>query len=124
PPAIRARARLAGGVIAGDRAPDAEVVDATTGTTTRLFTVLRSGRHCLLLRRSSQQTADAVQRAYPDLIDVAYSVSSPNAMLIRPDGYIGYIGSAERVLLHLAAYLIPDSGRRAVAAGSGGGGVK
>jgi 2-polyprenyl-6-methoxyphenol hydroxylase-like FAD-dependent oxidoreductase len=142
----RLRARWARGVVAGDRAPDAAVVDATTGTTTQLFALLRSGRHCLLLcvhgsitaalQRSLIDTAAAVQRAHPDLVHVfvvapsgtagslpllldrtgavqaAYALHEPTAVLIRPDGYVGYLGQlldGAGLLAHLASYLVASS---------------
>ena len=137
--ADRARALVTGGVVAGDRAPDAAVVEARGGAATHLFELLRSGRHCLLLCSaaaavaSMQPIAVAVGEAYGDLIDVfivapsdapsqtpllvdrtggvraAYAVRAPTAVLIRPDGYVGYYGQPidhARLLAHLKSYLL------------------
>src|SRR5262249_21198256 len=139
PLAQRARV-LAGGIVAaGDRAPDAALVDARSGGATQLFSLLRSGRHCLLLcsahapQRELADIAAALQAAYPGRID-AYIVApadaadagpvlldrsgplratsgvrAPTAVVIRPDGYVGYYGQpAERgrVLEYLGRYLL------------------
>ena len=125
----RTRAR-AGGVVAGDRAPDVALSDARSGAATTLFTLRRSPRHCLLLcvgesrsgdgREGLEAIAAAVQAAYPELIDVfvaaasdalrqRYGVSAPTGVLIRPDGYIGYYGQpieSERLLAYLSSYLV------------------
>jgi 2-polyprenyl-6-methoxyphenol hydroxylase-like FAD-dependent oxidoreductase len=85
--------------------------------------------------RALDEIGAMVRRAYPDLIDVftvaptagiggetkvlvdgdgalrdAYAVRAPAAVLIRPDGYIGYYGQpadADRLRAHLATYLRP-----------------
>ena len=84
--------------------------------------------------RGLDEVGAAVQRAYPDLIDAfvvsgrdssgplprildaggalcdTYAVRARAAVLIRPDGYIGYYGQpveADRLLAHLATYLLP-----------------
>jgi 2-polyprenyl-6-methoxyphenol hydroxylase-like FAD-dependent oxidoreductase len=140
---VRAGVLLHAGVVAGDRAPDAPLIDAASNTATRLFSVLRSGRHCLLLCIGdaepgvlSQTLADiaaAVARRYANLVDVfvvapagapsglpllidqtrsfhtGYGIDAPSAVLLRPDGYIGYFGQPldrERILAHLDRYLM------------------
>jgi len=114
----RLRARR-GGVRAGERAPDAAVSDAAGGATS-LFALLRGGRHVLLLSAGVPAgLAAAVQRAYPDLVDCAvlrdpsppYGACTATAILVRPDGYIGYLGApaaAPRLVAHLGTYLIPS----------------
>ncbi len=141
PLSMRVRAHA---VAAGDRAPDAAVVDTRSGAVTRLFALCRTTRHCLLLCAGVDGGGDArgaldalgttVRRARADLVDAflvsaapgdarpdtpllvevdgslcdAYGVRKPTAVLIRPDGYIAYIGEppeADRILAHMAAYL-------------------
>ncbi len=95
--ALRARALASGGVVAGDRAPDAPLIDRRTGSRVQLFSLLRGIRHCLLLcagdasgeelRRSLDRIAAAVRSAYPDLIDV-FVVAPPGA----PHGGTSEIG--------------------------------
>ena len=139
PLAQRARVLAGGGVAAGDRAPDAALVDARSGVATQLFALLRSGRHCLLLctaddaQRGLDEIVAAVRSAYAELIDAfivapagapgavpllldptaalrsAYAVRAPTAVLIRPDGYVGYYGQPVergRLLRYLATYLV------------------
>jgi hypothetical protein len=130
-------ARARAPVIAGDRAPDARLVDAASGASTQLFDHFGT-RHCLLLYDDAggdalAEVADAVRGAYGDLVDVfavapsgtpghvpllldssgsfrdAYGARAPTAVLIRPDGYIGYWGQPiERgpLLAHLSRYLL------------------
>lgn len=127
----RLAARL-GGVRAGDRAPDAPLVGAD-GVATTLFEVLRGGVYVLLLLAADAAPALdadglAVAAAFPGLVrsvvigrapsglcDVdgllhrQYGAQAPTAVVIRPDGYIGYLGSPVRraaVLAYLATYLI------------------
>ena len=98
----------AAGLTAGDRAPDAPLRGAA-GQPTRLFDLLK-GTHWTLL--GYQVKRDAVpargglriHRIGPDdeLIDdsghfrSAYSVSSGDWVLVRPDGYIGAFVSSEQ----------------------------
>ena len=141
PLSMRLRAHAVG---AGDRAPDAAVVDTRSGAVTRLFALCRTTRHCLLLcagmdgdrgvRGALDALGTSIRRARADLVDAflvstapanarpetpllvevdgslcdAYGVRKPIAVLIRPDGYIGYIGEppeADRILAHMATYL-------------------
>jgi len=133
--------RLRAPVVAGDRAPDAALVEARSGAPATLFPRFGT-RHCLLLcaaeaaldelRTTFNAIADAVRRAFPGVIDVvavaesesaaeipllldragalrdAYGVRVPRAVLVRPDGYIGYYGplDRDRLLGHLATYLM------------------
>jgi 2-polyprenyl-6-methoxyphenol hydroxylase-like FAD-dependent oxidoreductase len=89
----RVRAMLSGGAVAGDRAPNVDVIAA--GRTIRLFTLLQSGRFCLLLPLGEPTgIAEAVAADYRGVIDVA-AASWPGdhaGVLIRPDGYIAYYG--------------------------------
>ena len=128
-------ARLAahlGGMRAGDRAPDAPLV-GTDGVATTLFEVLRGGVHVLLLLGADaapvlDADGDAVAAAFPGLVRSVvirrasgglcdadgllhrqYGAQAPTAVVIRPDGYIGYLGSPVRraaILAYLATYLI------------------
>lgn len=90
----------AGGVRAGDRAPDAPYVDCE-GTGGRLFTLF-IGPHWTLLRFGPQ----APRINHPDIksyeigadvvdsgrhIKQAYQVNPAAAVLVRPDGYVGAI---------------------------------
>jgi 2-polyprenyl-6-methoxyphenol hydroxylase-like FAD-dependent oxidoreductase len=139
---VRAGVLLHAGIVAGDRAPDAPLIDAASNTETRLFAVLRSGRHSLLLcsgdaalEALNQTLADiaaAVARRYVNLVDVfvvapagapsglpllidatralqtAFRIEAPSAVLLRPDGYVGYYGrpvNRDRILAHLDTYL-------------------
>ncbi|HEY1601620.1 MAG TPA: FAD-dependent monooxygenase [Pirellulales bacterium] len=68
-----------GGVAAGDRAPDAPLVNATSGQTLQLFDLLRGTRHVLLLlsgieaesgMRSLAEIQAAACAQYPNLLSV------------------------------------------------------
>jgi hypothetical protein len=108
------------GIRAGDRAHDAALEDG------RLFDVMRGTRHVLLLIAAAAdggglaEIAAAAERAFPGLLATRvtsaaelceqYAVRRPTAVVIRPDGYIGYIGdpaSAEGVLGYLSGHLHP-----------------
>jgi 2-polyprenyl-6-methoxyphenol hydroxylase-like FAD-dependent oxidoreductase len=124
-PAARAHARL-DAVVAGDRAPDVALGPV------QLFALLRGTRHHLFLCADEAgaphlgEVAAAVRRDFAELIDThvvappdaaalrdAYGLHGPAGVLVRPDGYIGWIGSAvdpQSLLEHLASYLVPTSG--------------
>jgi 3-(3-hydroxy-phenyl)propionate hydroxylase len=89
----------------GRRMPDLDL--ATTSGTVRVFTLLHDARPVLLnlgepARLEITPWADRVQ-----LVDAEYSgvwelpvigaVTAPKAVLIRPDGYVGWVGDAQRV---------------------------
>jgi hypothetical protein len=101
-------------VSAGDRAPDVELAAGT-----RLYDRLRGRRHMLLLVGDSNAAA-AVEQAYRDLFTIVatdsaavrqqFGTPTSAAVVIRPDGYIGYIGepaSPTSVLNYLETYLVP-----------------
>jgi 2-polyprenyl-6-methoxyphenol hydroxylase-like FAD-dependent oxidoreductase len=105
-------------VAAGDRAPDAPGLNAAGGPL-RLFDVLRGPHFTLLRLFGSQSEGDQKEprgvkrievRASPDAksaaqiyVDAfghfatAYGGGKGEYMLIRPDGYVGWVGSAERL---------------------------
>lgn len=108
-----------GTVRAGDRAPDAELRDASNQAR-RIFELLRAPRHVLLIFLGSSGTVAHVEQlkkmldAFPaDVIDsyrltrglaglptelrdltglahAAYGLTSGGLVLVRPDGYVGY----------------------------------
>jgi len=109
------------GLAAGDRAPDAQVIDAATGAATRLFELFRGPQFTLLAFGGAQaQHAERIAADYPDLI-TAYSITAPDdgdpdvtcrtlidprdrvrrrygvgpqaLVLIRPDGYLAFRSS-------------------------------
>ncbi|MGH3961322.1 FAD-dependent monooxygenase [Mycobacterium sp.] len=113
------------GLAAGDRAPDATLPDAATGLPVRLFDVYRGPAFTLLAFGPSQ--IDAARRVaddYPNLVNVCaivppdagrpelmrtlvdprgrtarqYVVPRDALVLIRPDGYVGFRGTAEWLL--------------------------
>jgi 2-polyprenyl-6-methoxyphenol hydroxylase-like FAD-dependent oxidoreductase len=117
------------GLVAGDRAPDATMPDASTGLPVRLFDVYRGPAFTLLAFGTAQlDAATRVGSDYPDLINVCaivapdggrpelmrtlvdprgliarrYGVTRPALVLIRPDGYIAFRGDTEQ---RLRAYL-------------------
>ena len=83
---------LGGGVHAGDRLPDAELVDPATGAPMRLFEVVGGTRHTLLLLTGVQspqeqvpaltQIAAAVRQRHVELVDTY--VISPGDESARP----------------------------------------
>ena len=117
-------ARARRGAAAGDRAPDAVLVDPRDGRTVRLFDLLQDRRHtALVLQRDGGAPADAaaaLAREFGALIQVVVvrSASAPavdragvrtlidrdgeiakrygagGAFLIRPDGYLAACASA------------------------------
>jgi 2-polyprenyl-6-methoxyphenol hydroxylase-like FAD-dependent oxidoreductase len=135
----RARAHV-DGIVPGDRAPDLAFVDGRSGAPVRLLAALRGTAHHLLVATESDGAAAvnaldaAVRRTYGDLIHIHRLGAAPAsgvdlvdsgggfqtacggeasaAMLIRPDGYIGWLGDpadAPALLRHLATYLVPGA---------------
>ena len=95
-----------GGVLAGDRAPDAPVFGAA-GVPTRLFTLF-AGPHWTLLVYEADRLSFIAPRSglrihavgsRGDIVDndglvrAAYRLSPGDCVLVRPDGYIGAIVS-------------------------------
>src|SRR5262249_2187251 len=110
------------GIRAGDRAPDAPCVQASSGDAIRLFEVFR-GPHFTLLA-FGDHPAPPLPDAYSDVVQVyqlarpqgrttiagkhtlvdrtghayrAYGITNDAAVLIRPDGYIGLTGGTVSV---------------------------
>jgi 2-polyprenyl-6-methoxyphenol hydroxylase-like FAD-dependent oxidoreductase len=112
---------------AGDRAPDAPLVDAKSGASLRLYDLLAEHRHILLLVGNAAETSPDQLSRYQgrhlavhhiaaegnpggDLIDregaiAAHYGSVPAAYLIRPDGYVGFRCDRSGVSSHLPRYL-------------------
>jgi 2-polyprenyl-6-methoxyphenol hydroxylase-like FAD-dependent oxidoreductase len=105
--ALRRSAR-SGGVLAGDRAPDAPVRGAA-GQGARLFNLF-AGPHWTLLGYDMSRSALGVSRSNlhihavgqrGDIEDVGghirdgYGVTAGEVILVRPDGYVGAIVSSE-----------------------------
>ncbi len=96
-----------GGILAGDRAPDALLTGAG-GQSVRLFELLK-GPHWTLIGYEADRAAHAPRRGLRihavgsrgDLIDThglfrkAYGLEYGHWVLVRPDGYIGAIVSAD-----------------------------
>lgn len=96
-----------GGVLAGDRAPDAPLTGAG-GQPVRLFELLK-GPHWTLIGYEADRTTQAPRQGLRihatgprgDLTDThghfrdTYGLKQGNWVLVRPDGYIGAIVSAE-----------------------------
>jgi 2-polyprenyl-6-methoxyphenol hydroxylase-like FAD-dependent oxidoreductase len=120
---------------AGDRAPDAPCIEASSGKAIRLFDVFR-GPHFTLLT-FSDRPATLLPDAYNDCVQVyrlarpdstttttdkhtlidnmghahqAYGITNDAVILIRPDGYIGLIGGNLR-LESIVDYLCQVTGR-------------
>jgi 2-polyprenyl-6-methoxyphenol hydroxylase-like FAD-dependent oxidoreductase len=105
-----------GGVLAGDRAPDAPI-RGRAGQATRLFTLFK-GPHWTLLgnevdRNAIQARPNLHVHAFGrggDLIDEAghwreaYALESGDWLLVRPDGYVGAIVSSHNIQ-QLESYL-------------------
>lgn len=123
------------GVRAGDRAPDAVLRD-DAGATPRLFELLRTPAHTLLLLSPDPLAAGlgtTLAARHGELLQVAlvthagvpapasqlrilhdadgtlhraYAARGPTAVVIRPDTYVGYLGAPSGVAEYLAAYLM------------------
>jgi 2-polyprenyl-6-methoxyphenol hydroxylase-like FAD-dependent oxidoreductase len=114
------------GPAAGDRAPDAPLVNAINGTSLRLYDLFAQHRHTLLLL--GEGSDEVMERLAPDLtrrltvkhisgpgsgaelidrerIVAARYTSPPAAYLIRPDGYIGFRSERREASKHLPPYL-------------------
>jgi hypothetical protein len=94
--------RSRAGIQPGQRAPDLEVT--CSGRKTRLYAVLRKGRHVLLITGPGPAGAlQARMRIWQDQIEVVTAADSPtdqpdlgpaqSVHLIRPDGYVAARGS-------------------------------
>jgi len=113
-------------ISAGDRAPDAQGLDAA-GNATRLFDLFR-GPHFTLLRLFADESATPIQvsrrvelvqverqpsanataRVFVDTFGhfaAAYGGGEGESLLVRPDGYIAWIGTAEN-FTDLSKYLV------------------
>ena len=130
----RLAARL-GGVRAGERLPDAELRESS-GAAVRLFDLLHTDAHVLLVLAPDAAAAGIAAQLvmrYGELLSAvlitrpgapapanglrvlhdpdaalhrSYGASLPTAVLVRPDGYVGYIGPAGGVAEYLATYLM------------------
>ena len=114
--------RSHGGVRPGQRVPDLEVIG--DGRTTRLYEVLRHGRHVLLMQAPSPgRGLPAGLDAWRDQIEVAEVADglrpAGNIYLVRPDGYVaarGSVASPGRLLDYLRQLFgDADHGDRALA---------
>ena len=104
---------------AGDRAPDAPCLHGN-GAPARLFTLF-AGPHWTLLRfgpdapRLDHEWVRSL-RIGTDILDVrrlirqAYDVNDDEAVLIRPDGYIGAVTPQPAALAAYASRVLPDLG--------------
>lgn len=93
-----------GGLLAGDRAPDAPLLGAA-GQTRRLFDLLAGPHWTLIIYAGQQSTSPKSRRGLAvhhigldgDLIDNAghfkraYDIAEGGTIIIRPDGYVGAI---------------------------------
>src|SRR5262249_13847008 len=108
-------------VRAGDRAPDARLIDAASGQTVRLFDLLRGPQFTLLLACPSDVTVPLLAdvqakkimirmgdhstsqlssgwQAFHDLDNtfrIGYGLDREALLLIRPDKYVGFRGSPD-----------------------------
>lgn len=99
---------------AGDRAPDVVLVDPATGERSTLFTHLQEGRFVALAFGTEVEPglAEALRRRGVKLVRAAlgrdelarlYGPRSGALLLVRPDGYLGYVGAARGVERYLDA---------------------
>jgi len=104
---------------AGERAPD-----VLLGGRTRLYDLLRSPKHTLLLFQEGTALEEAIREEYGKLIEVIvvkdkavrkkYAAESDSLYLIRPDGYIGYRSREfrfEEIIAYLLRIFTPSSQR-------------
>ena len=106
-----------GGVLAGDRAPDAPIRGAS-GLPTRLFNLFK-GPHWTLIGYEVDRLSGATPRAglhihavgprgdivdYGDHVRDGYGVRPGDWVLVRPDAYVGSIVSSDH-MSELDAYL-------------------
>jgi len=89
---------------AGDRVPDVALGGGT------LHARLRVDRHTLLM--PTAEYGAAAEAAFPDLLTVVEigdalrdGLGRGNAAVVRPDGYLGYVGPPEQVAAFLDGYL-------------------
>lgn len=90
----------------GERVPDIDVLTAEGPS--RLFAVLRRGRHVLIVRRAGPDSAFAhpALRSYRDLFDVVVcgpedarvfrGMRAKSLLLVRPDGYLAARASPDK----------------------------
>ncbi len=131
-PLQRLAARL-GGVVAGDRAPDALLVGANGAATSVAALLHSTGTHLVLLLGADTgaelaSIGSTVEAAFPSTVrhfvigraagvlrDVSgalhrrYRVRPSTAVVVRPDGYIGYVGAPARaaaIIAYLDRYLL------------------
>ncbi len=108
-----------GGVLAGDRAPDASLMGAG-GQQQRLFDLLR-GPHWTLISHGAEVASlpragqrlhihrigdDGAFRDEGDRLAATYGLARGDLLLIRPDGYVGALAAsahAERIKAYLAS---------------------
>ncbi|MBV9374132.1 MAG: FAD-dependent monooxygenase [Alphaproteobacteria bacterium] len=134
-PIVEDHAGRAGGLAAGDRAPDAPVTAARGGTAQRLYELFAQHRHVLLLLGDPEANMAATPPRYPEEVFSKYQIvpagisggdyvdrdgvvarrygSAPAIYLIRPDGYVGFRGdwdSATKRLPNYLAALFPSAG--------------
>ena len=102
-------AQRAGGLLAGDRAPEAPIMGAS-GRPTSLFQLFK-GPHWTLLGYEVERSAVAPRYGlhihifgsrgdvvdHGDYVSQAYALASGSWVLVRPDGYVGAIVSAKEV---------------------------
>lgn len=98
---------------------DVLVVGAGPVGLTMAAELTRHGLHCRIVDQSAVRTDVSARDSggqLPRILDAdgvlcdTYAARTPTAVLIRPDGFIGYYGQpvdADRLLAHLATYLRP-----------------
>ena len=108
-PLAMERPQRAGGLLAGDRAPEAPIMGAS-GRPTSLFQLFK-GPHWTLLGYEVERSAVAPRYGlhihifgsrgdvvdHGDYVSQAYALASGSWVLVRPDGYVGAIVSAKEV---------------------------
>jgi 2-polyprenyl-6-methoxyphenol hydroxylase-like FAD-dependent oxidoreductase len=126
-PIVEDRAGRTAGPAAGDRAPDAPVAGARSGTALRLYELFAEHRHVLLLLGEPEAGMPVGPHRYPEHIFAAYQIvppgtsggdyvdregvvaqrygAGPAAYLIRPDGYVAFRGDRASLTTSLPNYL-------------------